>query len=208
MNLDPIKDFIAKAKEDQKLAAAPVVILLAIIFIGYKFAYSPQKTLLTKQQKENKGVQDQINSLKAACDNLEGLKIEVAELKKGTELVARQCYRKYEAPVFLQNIREVAKQNGLSIRSINPLPTVPKKFAEILEYEEYPVRIAFEGDFIQLGKFLRAMERYPRLIYLKLPPLKPNASGSFRMDLEPSTILIPENFGELKPPEEAPEGGG
>ncbi len=198
-----LTEWLAKAKQEPKMAAQPVVVLLAIVFFGWKFFYSPKKVLLEKERKKQKDVQGQMRELETAVENKEELKLEVEELKKKQAELEKICYKKNEAPIFLQDLRKLAKEAGLDIKSINPMPMIPKTF-ESLVYEEYPVRIAFSGDLAQLGIFLRTMENHPRLIFLDLPPLVPDASGAFKFDLNPTAFVVPEEQphpAETPPPE-------
>lgn len=203
IDLEAIRTFIQEAKEDPKKAAPVGVVVLGVLFAIYKFGYAPQSVLLAKQLKKNKEIQGNIGKLKNAADNLDTLVVEVAEIRKKTEEIGRICFRSMEAPLFLQMIRDTAKSVGLTIRQISPQPPVSKTF-EGQEYQEYAVRVSFEGDLVRLGRFLRALERQQRIVTVELPPLKPDASGTFRFDLQPTTVLVPEDFGQRVV---RPEGG-
>ncbi|HEY9072094.1 MAG TPA: type 4a pilus biogenesis protein PilO [Candidatus Ozemobacteraceae bacterium] len=201
-----LQEWIAKAKEDPKLAAQPVVILAAIVFLGWKFLYSPQQLIYEKEMKKNKGVQNEIKGLESAVANIEEIKIEVNDLKQSRLAAEELCYKKMEAPQFLQDLRKLAKQAGLDLKSINPQPPVARSF-ETVSFEEYPVKISFTGDFVQLGTFLRILEKHKKIISISLPQLTPDASGTFKFDLVPTTVLLLEQ--KAPPPTDAPppEGG-
>jgi Tfp pilus assembly protein PilO len=195
-------EWLAKAKEDPKVAAQPVVILVALILLAFRFGYSPQKVLLAKELKKHKGILRDIAGYKSAVENIEEIKLEVTDLQKNWAIVEEKCYPKQNAPLFIQDIRNIARQADLNFRSITPLPPQVKKF-ETLEYEIYSVKVSFQGDLKQLGKLLRLMEKHKKLIYVELPNLQPDASGTFRFDLIPTTILI-----EAKRPVTAATGEG
>ena len=197
-----LQEWIAKAREDPKVAAQPVIILLAILGLAWKFLYAPQKVVLLKELKGKKAVEDQIKGLQSAVTNMEDLKIEVAEMKSKWKKIEELCYKKNEAHLFLQDVRRIGRVVGLDIKNINPLPTVPKIF-ESVSYEEYPIKIAFSGSFPQLGIFLREMEKSPKLVFVNLPELVPDASGSLRFDLIPTTILLSDQLAQA-PPGNAP----
>ena len=197
------QEWLEKAKQDPKVAAQPVVVLVALILLAYKFLYLPQKTLLTKELKKNKGVQDQIRGLESAVANIEEIKMEVNDLKKSWSEVETRCYKKEEAPLFLQDLRELGKKADVNFKSIIPLPSIPKNF-ETLSYELYPVKITFAGNFKQLGLLLRAFEKHVKVIAIDLPNLEPDASGTFKFDLTPTTVLLNPPAQPTEPP---PEGG-
>ncbi|HOT26800.1 MAG TPA: type 4a pilus biogenesis protein PilO [Candidatus Ozemobacteraceae bacterium] len=197
-------EWCLRAKDDPKLAAQPIVILLAVIFLCWKFLYSPQKLLLEKERKKSKSIQDQIRELESAVANIEEIKIEVNDLKKDRLEAEELCYGKMRAPEFLQDLRRIAKQAGLELKSINPQPPVTRSF-ETITFEEYPVKISFNGDLKQLGIFLRILESHKKIISISLPPLVPDASGTFKFDISPTAVMLPE---QQKAPAAAAPGEG
>lgn len=198
-----ITEWLENAKTDQKVAAQPFLIIGALLFLGWKFIYSPYQVTLTKELKKNKGIQDQINALEAAVADKDKIALEVNDYRKAMEAAEKMCYKKSEAPLFLQHLRNLGKQAQLEIKSITPQPMIQKSF-ETLTYEEFPVKITFQGTFSQLGIFLRILETQPKLIKVQLPPLAPDASGTFKFDLMPTAIVIPD-VREAPPPAEPTE---
>ncbi len=203
-----ITEWIQKAKADPKVAAQPFLVLGAILFIGWKFLYSPQVILLSKELKKNKGVEGEIRGLEEAVANKEQIQIEVNDFKKARENAVKICYKQSEASLFLQNLRQFGKQAKVEIKSITPQPKQERNF-ETVKFEEFPVRINFQGTFSQLGIFLRILEKQEKLIFLDLPPLAADASGTFKFDLTPTVFVLPEDFlnGPAAPPPPPEEGG-
>ena len=194
-----LMEWFEKAKADPKVAAQPVIAIVAILALGWKFGYAPVTVDMAKELKKNKGVQDQIKGLESAVANIEDIKITVAEMKKKWAEVESLCYKKNEAHKFLQDIRQIGRDVGLDIKNIAPQPTVPKTF-ESLMYEEYPIKIAFTGSFAQFGIFLRKLEKHPKITFMDFPPLVPDASGVLKLDLLPTTILISDQVVAPPPP--------
>jgi Tfp pilus assembly protein PilO len=194
-------EWLAKAKEDPKVAAQPLIVIIGIIVAGWKFLYSPQQIILQKELKKNKGVEAQIKGLESAVANIEEIKIEVNDLRKSWSEVETLCYKKNEASMFIQDLRNIGRQANINLRSISPQPAIQKTF-ETLNYEIYPVRISFAGEYKQLGLFLRCLEKHPKIIFLDLPNLETDASGTFRFDLIPKTILLAEQAQAAAPPPE------
>jgi len=192
-------EWLEKAKADPKVAAQPLIAIVAVAALGWKFGYAPVQTEIAKELKKNKGVQDQIKGLETAVANIEDIKIGVAEMRKKWDEVQALCYNKNEAHKFLQDLRQIGRDVGLDIKNITPQPTIQKTF-DTLIYEEYPIKIAFSGSLAQLGIFLRKLEKHPRITFLELPPIIPDASGVLRLDLLPSTILLSDQRVEPPPP--------
>lgn len=203
-----ITEWLQKAKADPKVAAQPFLVLGAVLFLGWKFLYSPQLILLNKELKKNKGIEGQIRSLEDAVANKEQIQLEVNDFKKAREKATKICYKQSEASLFLQHLRQIGKLAKVEIKSFTPQPKKERTF-ETVKFEEYPVKIAFQGTFSQLGIFLRTLEKQEKLIFLDLPPLAADASGTFKFDLFPTVYVLPEEFmngpGAATPP---PEEGG
>lgn len=188
-----ITEWLAKAKEDPKLAAQPVIIILALFFGGYKVLYSPQTVLLKRQAKKTDRVKGEIKKLKSAVENLEDIKLEIEEKKNAWKKTQGLCYRKSRMTQFFKRIRELAKLAGIPVKSVNPQPITEIQFGEI-KVEKLPVSIFFTGDLVKLGVFFRLIEKEEKITFLSLPSLRPNASGTFEMEISPTTILIPDEL--------------
>lgn len=186
-------NWLEQAKSDPKIAAQPLIIIVAMFFLGWKFLYSPQKVLLTKELKRKQGIEAEIRNLEKAIEDKENIELEVADLKKQIEEARSKCYKQSEAHQFLQDIRAIAKKSNLEVRGIAPLPMVAKSL-EGLNYSEFPVKITFQGNFQKLGIFLRNLELFDKVIKVDLPVLAPDASGTFKFDINPTALVVPDEF--------------
>ena len=188
-----ITKWLAQAKEDPKVAAQPVVIALGIFFAGYKVLYAPKVGELAKQEKRTKGIEGQIKNLESAVENIEDIKLEIEETKNSLKKAKNLCYRKSEMTKFMRRVRELAKLADIPVKSVNPQTIVGLKLGEFA-VEKLPVSIFFTGDLVRLGTFLRLVEKEEKITFLNLPTLVPNASGTFELELVPTTILIPDEM--------------
>ncbi len=184
-----ITEWLAKAKEDPKLFGQPVVIALAIFFAAFKGFYSPQKVLLDKQLKKNARIEKDINKVESAVKNIEDIKLEIEEQRAKWEKTQKLFYNKIEITKFLRRVKELGNKIGLKIRSVNPQPAEPLKIGEF-SAEKLPVAFSFSGDLVTLGSFLRLVEKEEKLTFLTLPPLTPNASGLFEIELQPTAVVV------------------
>jgi Tfp pilus assembly protein PilO len=187
-----ITEWLKKAKEDPKVAAQPFMIIAGVAFAGYKALYSPKVVELTKELKKNQRLESDIKNVESAIENIEDIKLDIEERKSKFGQAQKICYRKSEMTVFLRRVRELAQQAGITVKSVNPQAIVPHQIGNIT-VEKFPVSIYFTGDLVQLGIFLRLIEKEEKLTFLSLPPMIPNASGTFEFDLSPTTILIPDD---------------
>ncbi len=188
-----ITDWLKKAKDDPKVAAQPLVIIAAIAFMGYKFLYSPKVTELAKEIKKNKGVEAQIQTVESAVENLESIKLDIEERKAKWSTALKVCYRKSEMTAFLRRIRELAQKAGITVKSVNPQAIAPQQVGKIAT-EKFPVSFFYTGDLVQLSIFLRLVELEEKVTFISIPPLTPNASGLFEVELTPTTILVPDQM--------------
>lgn len=196
-----LSEWLKKAKDDPKLAAQPLVIVLALAFGGYKALYAPKVLELAKEEKKIKGIESSIKNLQAAADNVEDIKLDIEDKKSNFAKSLKLCYRKSEMTSFLRRVRELSAQAGIPIKSVNPQPLSQLQIGETA-VEKFSVSFGFSGDLIQLATFLRLIEKEERLTFLSMPTLKPNASGTFELELTPTTILIPDELALAEPTEQ------
>jgi len=188
-----LTEWLKKAKEDPKVAAQPLVIVAALAFGGYKGLYAPKVAELLKEDKKIKGIEANIKNVQAAVDNIEDIKLDIEDKKSAFSKSIKLCYRKSEMTSFLRRVRELAAQAGIPIKSVNPQTMTPLTLGEAT-VEKFPVTFSFSGDLSQLGTFLRMIEKEEKITFVSMPNLKPNASGTFDIDLTPTTILIPDEM--------------
>lgn len=187
-----ISEWLTKAKEDPKIAAQPLVIIAAVLFGGYKFAYSPKAVELTKELKKNQRVEADIKRVQSAVDNIEDIKLEIEEMKARFSKAKTMCYKKSEVTVFLRRVRELAQKAGIEVKSVNPMPVSPITLGGI-SAEKFSVSFYYTGDLLKLGTFMRLIELEEKITFLNMPTLSPNASGTFELELTPTTILLPDS---------------
>ncbi len=200
-----ITDWLKKAKDDPKVAAQPLIVVAAVAFMGYKFLYSPKVIELAKELKKNKGVEGQIKTVESAVENLEEIKLDIEERKAKWAKALKVCYRKSEMTAFLRRVRELAQRAGINVKSVNPQAITPQQVGQI-STEKFPVSFFYTGDLTQLSIFLRLVELEEKVTFISIPPLTPNASGLFEVELTPTTILVPDQL-VLDAQGAAPEGG-
>lgn len=188
-----ISDWLAKAKEDPKVAAQPLLIAAGILFGGYKGLYAPKTIELARELKKNAGIEAQIKKVKTAVDNIEDIKLDIEEKKAEFKKATGLCYRKSEMTTYLRRVRELAQLAGIEVKSVNPQPVIPITMGTIT-LEKFPVSFFYSGDLVKLGTFLRLVEKEEKITFLSMPALAPNASGTFEMDLTPITLLIPDSL--------------
>lgn len=188
-----ISEWLAKAKEDPKVAAQPLVIIAAVLFGGYKFAYSPKVVELGKELKKNQKIEADIKKVQSAVNNIEDIKLDIEEMKARFNKAKTMCYRKSDMTAFLRRVRELALKAGIEVKSVNPLPISPLSLGG-MPAERFSVSFYYTGDLLKLGTFMRLVELEEKITFLNMPTLSPNASGTFEVELTPTTILLPDSM--------------
>ena len=188
-----ISNWLQQSKEDPKKAAPPVIVLAAILFAAWKFGYSPKAVLIDKEMKKNKKLAGEMKSFKNAANQLEDIKLDIENKKKQWEESQKLCYKELERTVFLRRVRELANQAGLNVKSINPLPDENIKVS-VIDAKKFSVQFNYTGDLTHLLTFMRFIELEPKVAFVPIPNIAPNASGTIDTALTVSTILLPDKI--------------
>ena len=188
-----ISNWLQQSKEDPKKAAPPVIVLAAIIFAAWKFGYSPKAVLIDKEIKKNKKLAGEMKSFKNAANQLEDIKLDIENKKKQWEESQKLCYKELERTVFLRRVRELANQAGLNVKSINPIPDENIKVS-VIDAKKFSVQFNYSGDLTHLLTFMRFIELEPKVAFVPIPNIAPNASGTIDTVLTVSTILLPDKI--------------
>ena len=199
-----ISEWLQSVKEEPKKAAPIFVILGAIAFIDWKFFYSPKAVQIDKELKKNKRIVGEMKNFKNAANQLEDIKIDIENKKKKWEDTKKLCYKESERTIFLKKVREAAAISGMSIRNITPLHDEPVQLG-VVDAKKFSVQFAYNGDLTKLLTFMRLMEVASQTIFMPIPSLKPNASGTFDTTLTVSTIIFPDLISTNAPEPQANE---
>jgi type IV pilus assembly protein PilO len=125
----------------------------------YWFAWAPMDEEQTQKQTKLDTLLQDIRALEVTASKLEDFKREVAQLEQKLETLKRILPPEKETPDLMKKIQYLAQQSNLQIKRFTPAPTVKKEF-----YEEWPISIAVEGSYHNLGLFFDRVSRLPRLV--------------------------------------------
>lgn len=186
-----ITNFLQESKEDPKKVAPIVVVIGLVAFLVWKFGYSPKAAMITKELKKNKAIERDMKNFKNAANQLEDIKLNIEEMKKKWEESQKLCYKEMERTDFLKRVRELATNSNMNIKSINPLPEEEITIG-VVSAKKFSVQFNYSGDLENLLTFMRFIELEPKITFMPIPKLAPNASGTFDIALTVSTILFPD----------------
>ena len=134
-----------------------------------------------------------MKSFKNAANKLEDIKLDIDEKKKKWEGNQKLCYKELERTIFLRRVREIANQAGINVKSINPLSDENIKIS-VIEAKKFSVQFSYAGDLTHLLAFMRFIELEPKITFMPIPDLMPNASGTIDTQITVSTILLPDKI--------------
>jgi Tfp pilus assembly protein PilO len=134
---------------------AGAVVLMSAGF--YLFAYRPQtrrqeelRASIVKQQHELDSSQSQTSVLPSVASEVKLLRVRLEKFKA--------LPRQQELPQFIRDIAQLGQQAALKRFSLTPgVPSRDDRFNEL------PVQLTFEGDFVNVFSFLRHTEDLQRL---------------------------------------------
>ena len=186
-----ITNWLQESKEDPKKAAPILVVIVVVGFLVWKFGYSPKAAMIAKELKKNKGIERDMKNFKNAANQLEDIKLNIEEMKKKWEESQKLCYKEMERTDFLKRVRELATKSNINVKSINPLPEEEITIG-VVPAKKFSVQFNYSGDLEKLLTFMRFVELEPKITFMPIPKLAPNASGTFDIALKVTTILLPD----------------
>ena len=147
-NLSPAKKIL--------LVLVAVVLIFGLYWqLGYKKKAKTINTL--RNDLSNK--QAKLNENEAIARNLPRFKEEVQKLNQQLGKVVQELPNKREIPDLLEKISNLGALNGLEVIYIKPQNDVDQGF-----YAEVPIAIKVKGGYHEMGLFLDALSRLPRII--------------------------------------------
>jgi Tfp pilus assembly protein PilO len=160
---------------------------------------------IQKQVSDSAGVRTE---LAASEKRLNDLKVKLAHLEKGVP-----DYR--YIPTMLKEIEAFGNANGIHVIGMRPLQAKtsakPDEKEETKAYVEMPIEVQGRGTYGDGLRFLRALQRFPKVVAAKTISMQPKlqsgeevgGSPSLEITIELSLFVFPpekETAEEMKPP--------
>ena len=155
--------------------AASVALAAVIGGAFWYFYWSPAVEEENKKRTRLESLEKEIRALEVTAQKLGEFQREVALLEKKLETLKSILPPAKETPDLMRKIQALASQSNLLIKKFNPGTPVNKDF-----YQEWPINVAVQGTYHNLGLFFDRIGRLSRLVNvgdLKIAAL-PNQTGS------------------------------
>lgn len=147
-NLSPARKFLVV-----------LVIVLLIFGLYWQLVYKGKARTINRLRSDLSNKQAKLNENEAIARNLPRFKKEVEKLNQRLGKVVQELPNSREIPNLLETINNLGAINGLEVIYIKPQNDVDRGF-----YAEVPIAIKVRGGYHEMGLFLDAMSRLPRII--------------------------------------------
>ena len=160
-------------------AIACVLLLLAVLGLGYQFQLKDRQSDLDQRSSEEITLKEQFANKAFQAANLDAYKAQMIEMEASFAGLLRQLPSDTEVPGLLEDITRTGLNSGLEFEGIKLLPEVTQQF-----YIELPIQMSVLGRYEDLATFASAVSSLPRIVTLHDFELKPDgAEGSSRLRL-------------------------
>ncbi|MDP3814597.1 type 4a pilus biogenesis protein PilO [Pseudomonas sp.] len=157
-------------------AIACLILLIAILALGYNFHLKDLQSELERTQGEELSLKEQFSKKAFEAANLEAYKEQMQEMEISFGSMLKQLPSDTEVPGLLEDITRTGLGSGLEFEEIKLLPEAVQQF-----YIELPIQIKVVGAYHDLATFASGVASLPRIVTLhdfELLPSKKAESGS------------------------------
>ena len=161
--------------------AAVVILMVALVGIGYTQFVTPLLEELAAEQAKEPGLKETFETKQRKVAALDALKEQLADMERSFGAMLRQLPSKAEIANLLIDISQTRLANSLEEELFQPQGEQPKEF-----YAVVPSRIVVHGTYHEMGGFVSGVAALPRIVTIEEVDIKPasgrgGASGQLRM---------------------------
>ena len=178
-----------------KLVKVVFASFLSLCVIGasyYLFISDAMDMLDVEQQKEIQLREDFENKYRLAA-NLKLYREQLVVMETQFADLLKMLPSENEMPGLLDDLTFVATDAGLRINSLDWDNEIEREF-----YIEFPIKMAVDGDYHEIGNMVSGVAQLPRIVSLHDFVIKRNKSGGLSMDILAKTYRFKE-VAELAP---------
>jgi len=150
------------------------------VLVFYLGAYRPMLGSLESLQLQIESKQRELSTNQNKAANVELLAREVGKLQSLAAAYDRQFPRQVELGEFIRDVTRISQQ--LSLQELKYEPLSPRRGES---YFALPIAMHFQGDFLNVARFLRQIEDMQRLTRVKRVEIKnrDNKSGVVQVEM-------------------------
>lgn len=173
---------------------AGVLLLVAVIALGYNFHLKDLQVQLEGKQAEEVSLKEQFSSKAFQAANLDSYKEQMQEMEVSFGALLKQLPSDTEVPGLLEDITRTGLGSGLEFEEIKLMPEVAQQF-----YIELPIQIKVVGSYHDLATFVSGVASLPRIVTLHdfdLIPAVAGSSSKLRMNILAKTYRYNDKGGQ------------
>lgn len=180
-----------------KIGAA-LLVLIAVLALGYFFVIQDANKLLNQQQGEETSLLKSYEKKAFEAHNLDQFRAQLAEMEQTFGALLKQLPKDTEVPGLLEDITHTGLGSGLEFETIELKKEAEKEF-----YAELPIDIRVIGDYHGFGAFVSGVAALPRIVTLHNFEIKPpkddalKALGLLEMDITAKTYRYSSKDGAV-----------
>lgn len=182
-------------------------VILGLCGVFYAYMIVPLRTELESLEGRIQTLGAEIAAGRIVQARLPEIKQKVALQEETLSRLREILPEEKETAEIIRRVQEVAVQSNLRIRSFSPQRTVRKEF-----YEDWPILIALEGNYDNLGRFFEEVGQFTRIVNVdninirSLPEQTPERT--LTATCTATTFVFLEAAPEPPPPTPAPRRRG
>jgi len=138
---------------------AILIILGAVLFLGYKLIVVDQMTELESVKSEELNLRVIYEKKQARANQLPAFKAQLAEMQQSFGSLIKQLPSNTEIPGLILDISEKGLSNGLEIDLFEPKAEIQKEF-----YAEKPIKLKAKGRYDEIASFVSDLSALPRIV--------------------------------------------
>ncbi|MCK5902319.1 MAG: type 4a pilus biogenesis protein PilO [Cocleimonas sp.] len=147
---------------------AIIIIIVAVLFLGYKMVITDQIEHLERAQREEQGLRVTYEKKQARANQLPAYKAQLDEMQQSFGSLIKQLPSDTEIPGLILDISEKGLSNGLEIDLFEPKPELRKEF-----YAIKPIKLKAKGQYDELASFVSDLSALPRIVTINDIRLEP-----------------------------------
>ena len=163
---------------------ALVILLVAIVFVGYFFDWKEQWVTLDNAVVEEETLKQTYLIKKTSAVNLGALKQQLKEIEQSLSALLKQLPDRSEMEALLVDINQVGLGRGLQFELFKPAAneTINEFYAEL------PITIRVTGNYHDIGAFASDVSQLPRIVTLNDISLTKDSDEKLALDATAKTF--------------------
>lgn len=142
-------------------AGAAVLVLIAVLLMGYFLVIKDLNAALEQQQREEASLLKSYENKAFEAHNLDQFRAQLVEMEQTFGALLKQLPKDTEVPGLLEDITHTGLGSGMEFEKIELKEEAEKEF-----YAELPIEISALGDYHGFGSFVSGVAALPRIVTL------------------------------------------